>query len=91
MSTFPYRHVKTGQVQLLTDEQAEVFPGQFEKLADDYEALEAAAAEAQAALDTAESRDEKREAKAAVKETADAAAAAIVTPADAPTETPEGA
>lgn len=88
---YPYRNVTTGLVQQLTEDQAAVFPGAFERLADDYEAIEAAQAEAHAALEAAQdsgSKAEVKDAKASVKDADAAAAAAVVTPVDT---TPEGA
>lgn len=88
----PYRNVRTGVVQLLTEEQAAVFPGRFDLLADDYETREAEAAEAQAALDAAKAsgapKSEVKDAQAAVVDAQKAADAAVVTPA-AETETPK--
>lgn len=91
---YPYRNVTTGLVQNLTETQAAVFPGQFDKLAEDYEVREATAAEAAAQLDAAKadgSKAEVKDAKAAAAEAQAAADAAVVEPAvpastDAPKE-----
>lgn len=90
---FPYRNVNTGIVQSLTEEQAAVFPGQFDLLADDYAEKEAVAAQAAADLSVAQesgSKSDVKDAKAAADDAAAAAAAAVVTPAqpadDAPKE-----
>jgi hypothetical protein len=83
----PYRSVTTGVVQLLTEDQAGVFPGAFDRLADDYERLDAEARQAAADAENAES-GHKREAQAAAKAAAEAAANVVVESA-ADTETKE--
>lgn len=90
----PYRSTRTGAVQLLTEEQAAVFPGQFDLLADDWEIREAEAAEAQAALDAAKTsgapKSEVKDAQTVLDEAQKAANAAVVTPAAEVTdETPK--
>lgn len=90
---YPYRNVNTGLVQQLTEDQAAIFPGAFEKLADDYDAVLAAQDEAHAALEAAKADGTKAEVKAAqadVKTADEAAASAVVTPAEeTPAETPK--
>jgi TRAP-type mannitol/chloroaromatic compound transport system substrate-binding protein len=79
---YPYRNVSTGKIQLATEAQISIFPGQFEKLPDDYEELQAHAAEAAALVDAAKDSDAS---KAAVKRAEDEAKKAAEAVENAPT------
>lgn len=85
--TYPYRHKLTGKVQLLSEGAASVFPDLLERLPDDWEAREAAVAEAQehleAALETGSERTkDAKQAKAELDAAQQAAAETVPTDAE---------
>lgn len=79
---YPYRNTNTGLTQLATEAQVSVFPGQYERLPDDYEELQAHAAEAAALAEAAKDSDAS---KAAIKRAEDEAKKAAEAVENAPT------